>query len=129
MTMPGAPVRPRIDQQITFLYYRDLMGAAHFYGEVLGLELAVDQGFAKIYRVAGDAYIGVVDEQRGYHRANPVKPVEITLVVPDVDAWFDYLRGAGVATLTEPRDLAELKIRMFLLEDPEGYTIEIQKFY
>jgi predicted enzyme related to lactoylglutathione lyase len=117
-----------IEGLITFLYYKDLATVARFYEDVLGLSLAIDQGFARIYQVAEKAYLGIVDETRGYHRANTIKPVEITLVVPDVDAWYRRIRGMGVETLCEPHDIPGPNVRAFLLHDPEGYVIEIQKF-
>lgn len=120
---------PGVDGLITFLYYEDLEGAERFYEDVMGLEKTVDQGWAKIYRVADAAYVGLVDGRRGYHRPSPTKPVMITMVVQDVDEWYRYLRARGVETLTEPKDHPEIGIRAFLLEDPEGYVIEIQKFY
>ena len=119
---------PGVEGMITFLYYKDLAKVAEFYEKVMGFELTVDQGWAKIYKTSGNAHIGIVDEKRGYHKANAIKPVEITLVVPDVDAWYQYLVAKGVKTLNEPHDAQELKIRLFLLQDPEGYVIEIQKF-
>jgi uncharacterized glyoxalase superfamily protein PhnB len=64
----------------------------------------------------------------GYHRASPTKPVMITIVVDDVDQWYEHMQKLGIETLTKPRDNEELNLRMFLLEDPEGYVIEIQKF-
>jgi uncharacterized glyoxalase superfamily protein PhnB len=94
----------------------------------MGFELTVDQCWAKIYKVTGNAHIGLVDEKRGYHKASPTKPVMLTLLVSDVDAWYRGLTAKGIKTLTEPCDVQELKIRMFLLQDPEGYVIEIQKF-
>jgi len=120
---------PGVEGLITFLYYEDLEGAVRFYEEVMGFEKIVDQGWAKIYRVAGEAHVGLVDGSRGYHRPSPSKPVMVTMVVDNVDAWYRYLRVMGVETLTEPRDHEEIGIRAFLLEDPEGYVIEIQKFY
>ncbi len=112
--------------QITFLYYRNLPEAMRFYEEVLGFELAIDQGWSKIYRVTGAAHIGLVDETRGSHRAHPVKPVQFCFRVADVDAWHAYLVEAGVEVLRGPRSNEELKIRAFVLNDPEGYQIEIQ---
>jgi hypothetical protein len=53
----------------------------------------------------------------------------ITLIVPDVDSWYQYLKEKNIKTLTEPRDSKELNIRTLLLEDPEGYVIEIEHFY
>jgi lactoylglutathione lyase len=120
--------RPDILEQITFFYYKDLDEAARFYGEVLGLEMVIDQGFAKVFRVAGSAFVGVVDEQKGAHRANAIKPVELTLVVDDPDAWYAYLKAKGVETINEPHDVQNPNLRCFLLQDPEGYLIEIQKF-
>ena len=117
-----------IEGMITFLYYKDLAKVARFYEDVLGLKLVIDQGFAKIYQVAGQAHIGLVDETRGYHRSNPIKPVEITLLAPDVDAWYQRIRSLGIETLTEPTIISSVNVRAFLLQDPEGYVVEIQKF-
>jgi len=40
-----------IAEQITFLYTRDIAASARFYEEVLGLELALDQGGCRIYHM------------------------------------------------------------------------------
>ena len=52
------PVSPSFDQQVTFLYVADLAVSSHFYQDLLGLALVLDQGACRIYRVAGEAYIG-----------------------------------------------------------------------
>jgi predicted enzyme related to lactoylglutathione lyase len=117
------------DGLITFFYYDDLERAVKFYSEVMGLELVTDQGWAKIFRVAGEAYVGLVDGHRGFHKASPMKPVMLTIVTSNVDAWYERFLEFGVETFSEPKDDAELGTRMFMLEDPEGYVIEIQKFY
>ncbi len=120
---------PEIDGLITFLYYDDLKKAEDFYRDVMRLQLVTDQGWAKIFKVVERAHVGLVDGNMGYHKASPIKPVMITVVVHDVDQWYEHLQKLGVKTLTEPKDYKELGLRMFLLEDPEGYIIEIQKFY
>ena len=117
-----------VEGMITFLYYKDLKKAVEFYEDTMGFKLATDQGWAKIYKVAEKAHIGLVDEMRGYHKSSPTKPVMITLLVPDVDAWHSYLKGKNVEVLSEPHDVKELRIRCFLLKDPEGYVIEVQEF-
>jgi len=119
----------RVDGLITFLYYKDLEKAASFYQKTMGFELVIDQSWAKIYKVTDRAHIGIVDEKRGYHKASSAKPVMVTLVVPNVDAWHRYLKHKGAKLLTEPHDIRELGIRAFLLEDPEGYVLEIQRFF
>ena len=111
---------------ITFLYYRDLSGAMRFYEEVLGLELAIDQGWCKIYRLAEGAHIGLVDESRGMNSWQAEKCVQVCLRVPDVDAWYGYLTDMGVENLSEMFQNDALGIRAFVFDDPEGYQIEVQ---
>ena len=111
---------------ITFLYYRDLSGAMRFYEEVLGLELAIDQGWCKIYRLAEGAHIGLVDESRGMNSWQAEKCVQVCLRVPDVDAWYGYLTEMGVESLSMMFQNDALGIRAFVFNDPEGYQIEIQ---
>ncbi len=117
-----------IDRFITFLYYKDLAAAMRFYEEIMGLELAIDQGWSKIYQTAAGAYVGLVDESRGFHRANPIKPVLITFAVPDVEAWYAHIQEKGVPILRPLKHSEQLKIKAFVCEDPEGYAVEIQTF-
>ena len=112
---------------ITFLYYRDLPAAMDFYERVMGLDLAIDQGWSKIYRICPGAHVGLVDETRGMHRAADEKPVQLCLRVSDVDAWYEYARDMGVANLSRLFENDALGIRAFVFDDPEGYQIEIQQ--
>jgi len=118
----------KVQSQITFLYYRDLQPVCKFYEEIMGFELIEDQGWAKIYRVNGNAYLGIVDEERGFHKAQEKSAVLITLVVDDVFWWYDYLKRKGVKILTELREVEDIQIRGFFLEDPGRYAIEVQQF-
>lgn len=120
---------PKAKGAITFFYYKDLAKAAEFYEKVMGFRLVQDQNWAKIYMISEAAYVGCVDGGRGYHRPSDDKPVMLTVVVDDPDAWYRHLKKHDVQTLNEPHDNEELKLRVFLLRDPEGYVIEIQKFY
>jgi len=112
---------------IPWLYYRDLPKAMAFYKDVMGFEMAVDQGWSKIYRIRDGAYIGLVDERHGYHRASDDKPVIVCLNVHDADAWYEKLKGKGVELEEQPKESERLRIKVFMLRDPEGYVIEIQE--
>jgi predicted enzyme related to lactoylglutathione lyase len=114
------------DLAITFFYVRDLPRAMAFYEDVLSLTLAIDQGWCKIYRIAGAAHVGLVDEQRGMHRWAEVKPVQLCIRVPDVDAWYAYARHCALDGLSELFVNDGIGIRAFVFNDPEGYQIEIQ---
>jgi catechol 2,3-dioxygenase-like lactoylglutathione lyase family enzyme len=116
---------PPIDQQITFLYTRDLAATARFYEEVLGLPLVLDQGDCRIYRVSGDGYLGFC------RRASaPEQPsgIILTIITPDVDGWYRYLSDRGVAFEKPPALNPQYNIYHCFLRDPNGYLIEIQRF-
>jgi len=111
---------------VTFQYYRDLPAAMDFYEKVLGFTLAIDQGWSKIYLIAGNSHIGLVDNDRGMQHWAEAKTCQICLRVPDVSAWYDWVRQEGVSGLTELRENEELGITAFAFLDPEGYQKEVQ---
>jgi len=112
---------------ITWLYYRDLLGAVEFYEKVMGFTMEVDQGWSKILRIREGAYVGLVDGAQGYHRANDIKPVILCLNVGDADAWHARLRRNGLRIEELPRESERLRIKVFMFKDPEGYTVEVQQ--
>ena len=111
---------------ITFLYYRDLPTAMRFYEDILGLPLAIDQGWCKIYEICPGAHVGLVDETRGMNKWQPVKTVQLCIRVPDVDAWYRYAQEEALDGLSELFINEEIGIRAFVFNDPEGYQVEIQ---
>ena len=116
---------PPIDQQITFLYTRDLEATARFYEDILGLPLALDQGDCRIYRVSQGGYVGFCRRA-----AAPEAPsgVILTLVTPDVDGWYRRLVDLGIAFEKPPALNPKYDIYHCFLRDPNGYLIEIQRF-
>lgn len=111
---------------ITFLYYRDLPTAMRFYEDILGLPLAIDQGWCKIYEICPGAHVGLVDETKGMNKWQPVKTVQLCIRVPDVDAWYAYAKEENLSDLSELFVNDEIGIRAFVFNDPEGYQVEIQ---
>ena len=114
--------------QITFLYYHQLEPVVSFYEEILGLELVEDQGWAKIYRVHGDAYLGIVAGGKGLHSPQRDNAVLVTLVVDDAAHWYTELNRTSIEMLSELENREEIGIRCFFVRDPGGYTLEIQQF-
>ncbi|WP_420012924.1 VOC family protein [Tateyamaria sp.] len=114
------------DLAITFFYYRDLPRAMRFYEDILGLPLAIDQGWSKIYRICPGAHVGLVDETKGMNKWAAVKPVQLCIRVPQVDDWYAYAQAKAVDNLSELFVNDALGIRAFVFDDPEGYQIEIQ---
>jgi len=115
-----------VTQQITFLDTADLARTADFYERVLGFRLARDQGTCRIYHVSGSAYLGFCQRPDA-----PAKPagVVFTLVTDRVDDWCAHLRSHGVEFVKEPADNPPYRIYNAFVRDPNGYVIEIQRFW
>jgi len=117
---------------IAFLTYEDLEPGIRFYGEVLGLPLIEDQGWARVYRISGAACVGLVSS-RGPAIETPIGAgVLLSIVVDDVasvDAWHERLRcEPGIELTSEPAMVAGIPVYSFFLRDPGGYAVEIQAF-
>ena len=117
-----------ISAGITFFYHKDIEPAVRFYGEIMGFQLVSDQGWAKILRIAGNSYMGVVAGEKGFHRLQEKNAVLLTVVVDNVQAWHERLRETEAILLTELQDKPDIQVRCFFLQDPAGYAIEIQQF-
>ncbi len=117
--------RPAIDQQVTFLYTRDLAATAVFYEEVLELPLVLDQGSCRIYETGGGCFLGFCQRDE-----TPEVPsgVIITLVTAEVDEWYYYLLDKGLAFEKPPALYPAYNIYHCFLRDPNGYLLEIQQF-
>lgn len=123
-------MHPSIDQQITFFYTHDLEAVAHFYEQVLGLPLKVDQGACRIYQVTQDAYLGFCQRDRPLPPGADAdeRPFIVTLVTQDVDGWYEHLRQKGIEFEKPPAVNAKFHIYHCFLRDPDGRLIEIQRF-
>ena len=124
--MPAFPVT----QQITFLDTDDLGRTADFYERIIGLRLARDQGTCRIYHVCGGAYLGFC--RRG---DSPVAPrgaagvVVLTLITDQVDELFRHVEAMGVEVVKRPADNPPYRIYNAFVRDPNGYLVEIQRFW
>ena len=115
------------DHSITFFYYEDIHAVVPFYENVLGFELVLDQGLARIYRIAENCYFGIVDGNRGHLRHQEKSAVLLTIVSQDVEGWHKRIKDAGVAGQSDM--LRGTFCEHFFFEDPAGYAIEIQRFH
>ena len=124
------PSPPR--ESVVFFYYQDLDAARAFYARRLGLEPTLEMEWVTIYRIGPGSSVGLVQDGRGYHSVAEDRPAMLSIVIDDVDGWYQHLRAAGVPVLSSPPSAEELAarggdappIRGFLVEDPGGYTVE-----
>ncbi|MDK3158984.1 VOC family protein [Kamptonema cortianum] len=115
------------DQFITFIYTPDMQAARHFYEDVLELELALDQGLCRIYRISRSGYLGLC--QRDDAPSGRDQSIIICLVTDDVDGWYQRLVDKGITSFEKrPAHYEKFSIYHFMLRDPHGYLVEIQRF-
>jgi len=115
---------PPIDQQVTFLYTRNLPASAHFYETVMGLSLVLDQGGCRIYRISSDGFLGICHSDD----AEQPQGIIITIATHQVDQWYRYLSEQGVTFEKPPAHNPDYNIYHCFLRDPNGYLLEIQQF-
>ena len=116
----------KIENQISWVYTKQLRETCQFYAEVLGLDVHRETATAVIYRSTPHSFIGIcqVFEDR---MAEPSGSM-ITFVTEDVDGWFQRLVDAGAHVDGPPHVLERFGIYTFFVRDPNGYRIEFQKF-
>lgn len=117
---------------IVFLPCRDLGVVRSFYGGILGLELALDQGTCLIFRIGvsrSGGYWGFCSGVKS-ELADP-ENVCLTLVVSsreEVDEWYKRLMKLDVTCTKPPSYTSRFHIYNAFFRDPVNYTIEIQAF-
>jgi len=117
-----------IQGNILFFYYKDLDTAQKFYEDIIGLEVILDYGFAKVFRVSQTLLLGIVDEEKGMHSVDEPKTVTLSFVTNEIDEWYDYLSAQGIDMRGPVNDASRHPTRGFVAYDPEGYYLEFERF-
>jgi hypothetical protein len=114
---------------VLWLYYRDMEGIQRFYEQRFGLDLTVDQGWAKIYQTSPTGFLGLVDETRGMHSFSEQKAVTVSFFTDDLEGWLEFVRDTEAFELRSA-DISRDDERFiaFVGYDPEGYYLEFDTF-
>lgn len=117
---------PPIESQIVMFYYADLDAPTKFYGQTLGLTQTQDFGWARFFQVVPGSEVGIVKSGPGsYYTPQPRNAVMLSVVTPDVDAWYERLKARpDIDIAVELQSHSNAPIRNFMIRDPGGYTIE-----
>lgn len=109
---------------IAFLGTDDIEATHQFYHHVLALPLFKDQGKCRIYDVPGGGRLGFCTHLPGFKgKRTPI----LTLLTEDVDGMWLRLQNAGMEP-GQPQNNTQFNIYHFFVQDPNGYTVEIQRF-
>jgi catechol 2,3-dioxygenase-like lactoylglutathione lyase family enzyme len=130
-TVPASPPEAQglgFKATILWLYYKDMDAVQRFYEKRLGLQLIVDQGWAKIYQTSGSGYIGLLDETRGMHSFTEQKAVTVSFLTDDLDGWFEHVSEQSAFELRSEEIEETERYRAFVGYDPEGYYLEFDTF-
>ncbi|MBU3691267.1 MAG: glyoxalase/bleomycin resistance/dioxygenase family protein [Solirubrobacterales bacterium] len=106
---------------------RDLEGAVHFYGQVLGLPVSIhrpEQGYAEVE--TGNVTINLFDPESMGLEFSPNRHL-VALGVTDVERARRRLEGAGVEFEGETEDTGVCLIARF--RDPDGNGLLLHRRY
>ncbi|MGD2122742.1 MAG: hypothetical protein PVJ76_13400 [Gemmatimonadota bacterium] len=118
-----------IQGTVLWLYYDDLTRIEAFYGEALGVEILVDQGWAKVYPASLTGFLGFVDGERGLHRATDEKGVTVSFFTTELPIWFEHVKEIEGFEFRAPEISTEGDfVHTFVGYDPEGYYLEWDEF-
>lgn len=84
----------------------------------------MDQGFAKIYLVGEDSFLGIVETNK---ESNPGHTL-VSLNTTTVQAEYERIKKYDINNLTEIIYHKEIPLYSFFFEDKEGHRFEIQMF-
>lgn len=115
----------KFDQQVTFLTTDKMSESIDFYENILGLELVLDQGGCRLYRVSNDAFLGICERER---HTDDCQHLVFTFVTDQVDEWYEKLKDTGIKITKKPAYSPEYNIYHMFFYDPNGYLLEIQEF-
>ncbi|MEK8089815.1 VOC family protein [Thermithiobacillus plumbiphilus] len=112
------------------LFVPDLAAAEHFYVDLMGMRVEWRPDPDNVYLTGGRDNLALhrlVEAGAGYADPGSQKLDHIGFVLrspEDVDAWFVFLKDAGVSIKTEPRTHRD-GARSFYCEDPAGITVQL----
>ncbi len=127
-TLGSRPPELGVVGTVFWLYYQDLAPNQAFYERLLGVDLLVDQGWAKVYQASASGFIGLVDGERGLHQATDQKAVTLSFFTGDVDAWLERVRNLGLELRAPEIGEESARVRVFVAYDAEGYFLEWDTF-
>ncbi|MFX0074305.1 MAG: VOC family protein [Candidatus Hermodarchaeota archaeon] len=115
----------KYNEFITFLGTKNLKLTSDFYQNILGLTLYKDQKVCLIFNITKQSKIGFCEHIPVLN--NEKSPI-ITLVTEEVDKVYNKLVRSGLKISERPKLNPKFDIYHFFFKDPNGYTIEIQRF-
>lgn len=111
---------------ISFFGTNNLEETDKFYKKFFDLKIYKDQGKCKIYKIPGAGMIAFCEHMEVLTKDN--SPI-ITFLTEKVDETYEKFENMdGIELISKPVKKEDFGIYQFFAKDPNGYTLEIQKF-
>jgi len=110
---------------VTFLYYEDFSYGIDFMENSLQLDLVMDQGFARVYKVNEKAFLGIVEKKDSTEVSGSTL---FSLSTTNVEGEYKRVKDLKVYNLTEIKHFESIPLKSFFFDDAEGHKFEIQQF-
>jgi catechol 2,3-dioxygenase-like lactoylglutathione lyase family enzyme len=121
-------MKPAILATNPIYYYQNLAAAVDFYTRVLGLPLTGDWGDAVRVQTSPTSFLTLMDAARSDHPTAVAQSVTTAFVSQQVEDWYSYLTGQGVAMRYDLTPDSGKAHEGFVALDPEGYYLEFERF-
>lgn len=120
---PSGKRPPELEVQgtVVWLYYPELAAQQRFYEALFGVEMIVDQGWAKIYQLSSTGFVGLVDGAKGLHKVAETKGVTVSFWVDDPLIWRE--KGASLPDFAVESGQDDIMVG----KDLGGYTLRWDK--
>ena len=114
----------QLSDMIHFYGTHDIEEPTHFYVDLLGLKLVLDQGKCRIFEILDHSYIAFCEHLEVTHS---YKSPLITFIIDDVDETYQQLKDK-VNIIQPPMKNEQFQLYHFFCTDNNGYTLEFQRF-
>ena len=111
----------KVKRIVTNIHTLDVAAAKRFYGDVLGLDLLMDQGWIATYGSSAEMSVQISFAAQG---GSDTPVPDISIEVDDLDAALLRVRAAGFAVEYGPA-VEPWGVRRFYTRDPFGKLVNI----
>lgn len=110
-----------VQRIVTNIATEDIQRASSFYGDILGMEVAMDQGWIQTYVGSGQARVQISFASEG---GSGTEVPDLSIEVDNLDEVYEKICAADIPVVYGPVD-EPWGVRRFYVKDPFGRLVNI----